>query len=165
MTRQKQRVATDTWRSLGCRTTPLEHWSKRKATVKPRWVKQQTKFAPLCRLNYRFHGIESFIDLWSSLIVFSNISENKITLTKVHWNLKVRAETGSVRNGKHFQLQNRLTLLSRLWTSRSKSKKAQKMIPVLTCCLRRYSKSVVIFRKMHFLRFTRNSQNVRGQFV
>ena len=28
-TRQK-RVATDTWRSLGCRTTPLEHWSKRK---------------------------------------------------------------------------------------------------------------------------------------
>ena len=25
-TRQK-RVATDTWRSLGCRTTPLEHWN------------------------------------------------------------------------------------------------------------------------------------------
>ena len=34
-TRQK-RVATDTWRSLGCRTTPLEHWSKRKPTVEPR---------------------------------------------------------------------------------------------------------------------------------
>ena len=33
-TRQK-RVATDTWRSLGCRTTPLEHWSKRKPTVEP----------------------------------------------------------------------------------------------------------------------------------
>ena len=32
-TRQKQRVATDTCRSLGCRTTPLEHWSKRKSTV------------------------------------------------------------------------------------------------------------------------------------
>ena len=31
-TRQK-RVATDTWRSLGCRTTPLEHWSKRKPIV------------------------------------------------------------------------------------------------------------------------------------
>ena len=31
-TRQK-RVVTDTWRSLGCRTTPLEHWSKRKPTV------------------------------------------------------------------------------------------------------------------------------------
>ena len=32
-TRQKQCVATDTWRSLGCRTTPLELWSKRKPTV------------------------------------------------------------------------------------------------------------------------------------
>ena len=41
-TRQK-RVPTDTWRSLGCRTTPLEHWSKRKPTVEPRWAKQQTK--------------------------------------------------------------------------------------------------------------------------
>ena len=33
-TRQKC-VATDTWRSLGCRTTPLEHWSRRKPTVEP----------------------------------------------------------------------------------------------------------------------------------
>ena len=41
-TRQK-RVATDTWRFLGCRTTPLEHWSKRKPTVEPRLAKQQTK--------------------------------------------------------------------------------------------------------------------------
>ena len=41
-TRQK-RVATDTWRSLGCRKTPLEHWSKRKPTVELRWAKQQTK--------------------------------------------------------------------------------------------------------------------------
>ena len=24
-TRQKQRIVTDPWRSLGCRTTPLEH--------------------------------------------------------------------------------------------------------------------------------------------
>ena len=40
-TRQKC-VATDTWRSLGCRTTPLEHWSRRKPTVEPRWAKQQT---------------------------------------------------------------------------------------------------------------------------
>ena len=30
-------------RSLGCRTTPLEHWSKRKPTVEPLWAKQQTK--------------------------------------------------------------------------------------------------------------------------
>ena len=43
-TRQKQRVATDIWRSLGCRTTPLEHWSKkRKPTVEPRRAKQKTK--------------------------------------------------------------------------------------------------------------------------
>ena len=41
-TRQKC-VATDTWRFLGCRTTPLEHWSRRKPTVEPRWAKQQTK--------------------------------------------------------------------------------------------------------------------------
>ena len=42
MTRQ-ERVATDTQRSPGCRTTPLEHWSKRKPTVEPWWAKQQTK--------------------------------------------------------------------------------------------------------------------------
>ena len=42
-TPQKQRVATDTWRSPGCRTTPLQHWSKRKLTVEPQWAKQQTK--------------------------------------------------------------------------------------------------------------------------
>ena len=41
-TRQK-RVATDTRRSPGCRTTPLEHCSRRKPTVEPRWAKQQTK--------------------------------------------------------------------------------------------------------------------------
>ena len=42
-TRQKQRVATDTWRSVGCRIIPLKHWGKRKPTVEPRWAKQQTK--------------------------------------------------------------------------------------------------------------------------
>ena len=42
-TRQKQRVVTDTWRSLGYRTTPLDHWCKRKPTVEPRLAKQQTK--------------------------------------------------------------------------------------------------------------------------
>ena len=41
-TRQK-RVATDTWRSLGCRTAPLKHWSKRELTLEPRWAKQRTK--------------------------------------------------------------------------------------------------------------------------
>ena len=49
-TRQKC-VATDTWRSLGCRTTPLEHWSRRKPTVEPRWAKQQTK-----KLSKRYQG-------------------------------------------------------------------------------------------------------------
>ena len=55
-TRQKQRVATDTWRSLGCRTTPLEHWSKRKPIVEPRWAKQQTKKAPAPNQNQRTNG-------------------------------------------------------------------------------------------------------------
>ena len=44
--RQKQRVATDTWRPLGCQTTALEHWSEGKPTVEPRWTKQQTKKTP-----------------------------------------------------------------------------------------------------------------------
>ena len=41
-TRQKC-VATDTWRSLWCRTTPPEHRSRRKPTAEPRRAKQQTK--------------------------------------------------------------------------------------------------------------------------
>ena len=44
--------------------------------------------------------------------------------------------------GGNFRLQNGLTLLSRIWTSRSKSKKAHKMIQTL--CLRRFSKSAEI---------------------
>ena len=43
MRNRQERVVTDTRRSPGCRTTPLEHWSKRKQTVEPRWAKQQTK--------------------------------------------------------------------------------------------------------------------------
>ena len=43
MRSRQKRVATDTWRFLGCRTTPIEHWSKRKPTVEPRWAKRQTK--------------------------------------------------------------------------------------------------------------------------
>ena len=39
----RKMFATDTWRSLGCRTTPLKHWSKRKPTVETRWAKQRTK--------------------------------------------------------------------------------------------------------------------------
>ena len=41
-TRQK-RAATDTRRPPGRRTTPPEHWSKRKPTAEPRRAKQQTK--------------------------------------------------------------------------------------------------------------------------
>ena len=40
---RQERVVTDTWRSPGCRTAALEHWSKMKQTVEPRWAKQQTK--------------------------------------------------------------------------------------------------------------------------
>ena len=54
-TRQKC-VATDTRRPLGCRTTPLEHWSRRKPTVEPRWAKQQTK-----KLRPKPTKINSFI--------------------------------------------------------------------------------------------------------
>ena len=43
MRTRQERVATDNRRSPGCRTTPLEHWSKRKPTVELRWAKQQTK--------------------------------------------------------------------------------------------------------------------------
>ena len=53
-TRQK-RVATDTWRSLGCRTTPLEHWSKRKPTVEPRFndvIKKLTEKSRKC-INHK----------------------------------------------------------------------------------------------------------------
>ena len=57
-TRQKQRVATDTWRSLGCRKTLLEYWSKRKPTVDPRWTKQQTK-----KLRPKTTKVDSFIVL------------------------------------------------------------------------------------------------------
>ena len=44
-TRQKL-VAIDTWRSMGCRTIPLEHWSKRKQTVEPRCANRQKSSGP-----------------------------------------------------------------------------------------------------------------------
>ena len=67
-TRQK-RVATDTWRSLGCRTTPLEHWSRRKATVEPRWSKQQTK-----KLRPKPTKINSFMTLLIAFVAFINVN-------------------------------------------------------------------------------------------
>ena len=123
---------------------------------------QSPKFARLYRLNYRLHGIEIFSDLWSSLIVFRNIwriklLENKITFTKVvSLELKYLAPKPEVSEmDVNFRLQNGLTLLSRLWTSRSNSKKAHKMI--LTWCSRRFSKSVVIFLKTLFLGLRKKS--------
>ena len=56
-TRQKH-VATDTWRSLGCRTTPLEHWSKRKPTVESRCAKQQTKKQSLKKIGKKVLKLE-----------------------------------------------------------------------------------------------------------
>ena len=56
MRTRQERVATDTRRSPGCRTTPPEHWSKRKPTVEPRWAKEQTK-----KLRPKQTKINSFI--------------------------------------------------------------------------------------------------------
>ena len=91
---------------------------------------QRTKFVPLCRLNFRSHGIENFSDLSSRLVVFGNISENKITLTKVvslEHNIFAPKPEMCEMDG-NFLLQNGLTLLIMIWTGRSKSKKAYKMI-------------------------------------
>ena len=63
MTQQK-RVATDTWRSLGYRTTPLEHWSRRKPTVEPRWAKQQTKKLKTDLLFYRIQFARAVVMQW-----------------------------------------------------------------------------------------------------
>ena len=117
---------------------------------------QSTKFVPLCRLYYWSHGIEIFSDLWSSLIVFGNISENKIAITKfVSLELKIFApkpEVCEMDGTFGCKIENRLTLPSRIWTSRSKSKQAHK---ILAWCLRRFSKAVVICWKMHFFRIAK----------
>ena len=49
----------------------------------------------------------------------------------------------------NFRLQNGLTLLSRIWTTRSKSQKAHKDD---------FSKSLVIFRKTHFFRIAKKKK-------
>ena len=109
-----------------------------------------TKFAPLCRLYYRSHGIEIFSDLWSSLIVFVTFLKIKLFWPKLcHWNLLFAPKPEVCEMDGLFRLQNGLTLLSSIITSRSKSKKAHKMI--LTWCLRWFSKFSVIFRKTNFL--------------
>ena len=56
--------------------------------------------------------------------------------------------------GEHFWLQYGLTRLYRVFSCRPRSKKIHKLI--LTWCFRRFSKSVFISRKMHFLKLRRN---------
>ena len=51
MRTRQECVATDTQRSPGCLTTPLEHWSKRKPTVEPR---------PTSRSSLAWYDIESW---------------------------------------------------------------------------------------------------------
>ena len=71
-TRQKC-VATDTWRSLGCRTTPLEHWSRRKPTVEPRWG-QSSFWSPFPKPFISTVALYSFIIFRSSLYFFLYLS-------------------------------------------------------------------------------------------
>ena len=84
---QKQCVATDTWRSLGCRT-PLEHRSKRKPTVEPRWAKQQTKMF-VTNYDYaccsRIAGITS--GYWGDYYFLSAISFQPLWLNFQVWYL------------------------------------------------------------------------------
>ena len=140
-------VRSTQWRKEGHR---CYQFNPRGCALKHTTVRyQSTKFALLCRLNYWSHGIEIFSDLWSSLIVFGNISEKRIALTKVlSLELKFSKPKVCEKDG-NFRLQNGLTLLSRIWTSRLKSKKAHKMI--LIWCFKRFSKSEVLFWKTNFL--------------
>ena len=78
-TRQIQRVATDTWRSLGCRTTPLEHWSKRKPTVEPWWAKQQTQ-----KLRPQPTKLNSFISGPSLSLTPHPIQEGSKVINRKH---------------------------------------------------------------------------------
>ena len=110
---------------------------------------QHTKYAPLCRINYRSYNIECFTrDLWSSLEVFDNISKSKISLTDAVLLKPVFApKTEVCKIDGTFRLQNGLNKLSRIWPNRLKSKRAHKMI--FTCYLWRFSKSKSSFSKTH----------------
>ena len=71
-TRQKQRVATDTRRSLGCRTTPLEHWSKRKPTDTTNCNPFPDKllWSVEAKLRYKgtFHTFDSEGRMWDLIV-------------------------------------------------------------------------------------------------
>ena len=102
----------------------------KKGTVKHTTVRyQSTKFVPLCRLNYRSHGIEIFSYLWFSLIVFGDISENRIALTKV-LSLELKFSPRNRKCAKRVDISGckmdwhcSVYVLSRVRTCRSKSKK------------------------------------------
>ena len=107
-TRQKC-VATDTWRSLGCRTTPLEHWSRRKPTVEPRWAKQQTK-----KLRPKPTKINSFM------------SGPSLSLTQVRFCL---FQSISVLSGKSwYRYANELTVSASNMAQTSKQNKADSSV-------------------------------------
>ena len=55
--------------SLGCRTTPLEHWSKRKPTVEPRWANSATGW-------YRINATAKTSNLFAV--------QDKVTFTQEH---------------------------------------------------------------------------------
>ena len=106
---------------------------------------QHTKFAPLCRINYRSHSIELFSDLWASLEAFDNILKIKISLTyAVLFKLKILHPKPEVYEiDGTFRFQNGLNKLSRIWSNGVKSKMPYKM--TFTGYLWRFSKAVVFF--------------------
>ena len=71
-TRQKC-VATDTWRSMGCRTTPLEHWSRRKPIS---WLKRISVSENNKTINYIY--LEKLKHVGGKLFFECNFSPDDI---------------------------------------------------------------------------------------
>ena len=140
---------SNAWKVLMQSDMSLRQWSSsKKGTVISQFeiekllaYYQHTKYAQLCRINYRSHSIDLLSDLWSSLEAFDNISKNKISLTDAVL-LKLQFLH---RNRKCAKLMD-FSELSSIWPNRLKSKMAHKMI--FTCYLWQFSKSVVIFLEM-----------------
>ena len=64
--------------------------------------------------------------------------------------------------GDNFRLQYGLTRLYRVWSCRPRSKKVHTLISTL--CFRRFSKSVFISRKMHFLKLRKTTSVRESRF-
>ena len=75
MRTRQERVATDTRRSPGCRTTPLEHWSKRKPTVEPRWAKHLNR--------QKSSGPNHHLD--TEVVRAETVERFKEALTRCYW--------------------------------------------------------------------------------